>query len=88
MFVCRIFIQDERLRFGTGKRFGSQKFVFKRSYAAFVPLKTVIPKKDFDGYPGKAAKQEVRGKREQIHEDEMCTRSMSCVNVPSGRQMI
>ena len=88
MFFCHIFIQDERLRFGTGKRFGCQKFVFKRNYAVFVPLKTIIPKKDFDGYPGKAAKQEVRGKREQIHEDEMCTRSMSCVNVPSGRQMI
>ena len=88
MFVCHIFIQDERLRFGTGKRFGCQKFVFKRNYAAFVPLKTITPKKDFDGYPGKAAKEEVRGKREQIHEDEMYARSMSCVNVPSGRQMI
>ena len=48
----------------------------------------MTPKKDFDGYPGKAAKEEVRGKREQIHEDEMYARSMSCVNVPSGRQMI
>ena len=73
---------------GTGKRFGSQKFVCKRDYAAFVPLTTVVPEKDFDGNPGKAAKQEAWGKREQINEDEMYSRSMSCVYVPSGRQMI
>ena len=73
---------------GTGKRFGSQKFVCKRDYAAFVPLKTVIPEKDFDGNTEKAVRQEAQGKREQIHEDEMCARSMSCVNVLSGRQMI
>ena len=73
---------------GCGKRLGSLKFVCKRDHAAFVPLKTVIPEKDFDGYPEKAAKQEAQGKWEQIHEDEMYARSMSCVNVPSGRQMI
>ena len=73
---------------GCGKRFGSQKFVCKRDYAAFVPLKTVIPEKDFDGHREKAARQETRGKREQIHDDEMYARSMSCVNVPSGRKMI
>ena len=73
---------------GCGKILGSQKFVCKRDYAAFVPLTTVIPEKDFDGYPGKAAPQEAQGKREQIHEDETYTRSMSCVNVLSGRQMI
>ena len=71
-----------------GKRYGSLKFVCKRGYGAFVPLKNVIPEKDFDDYPGKAAKQEARGKREQIREDEMYARSMSCVNVPSGRQII
>ena len=73
---------------GCGKRFGFQKFVCKRDYAAFVPLKTVIPEKDFDGHREKAARQETRGKREQIHDDEMFARSMSCVNVPSGRKMI
>ena len=73
---------------GTGKRFRSQMFVCKRNYAAFVPLTTVIPEKDFDDNSGKAAKQEAWGKREQIHEDEMYARSMGCVNVPSGRQMI
>ena len=73
---------------GTGKISGSQKFVCKRDYAAFVPLTTVIPEKDFDGNLGKAARQEAQGKREQIHDDEMYTRSMSCVNIPSGRQMI
>ena len=73
---------------GVGKRSGLIKFVCKRDYAAFVPLKNVIPEKDYDGNPGKAAKQEAWGKKEQIHEDEMYTRSMSCVNVPSGRQMI
>ena len=73
---------------GHGKISGSQKFVCKRDHAAFVPLKNVIPEKDFDDYPGKAAKQEARGKREQIREDEMYARSMSCVNVPSGRQII
>ena len=51
-------------------------------------MKTVIPEQDFDGNPGKAAKQEAQGKWEQIHEDEMYARSMSCVNVASGRQMI
>ena len=73
---------------GNGKRSGSQKFVCKRDYAAFVPLTTIIPEKDFDGYPGKAAKQEAQGRGEQIHDDEMYTSSMSCVNIPSGRQMI
>ena len=73
---------------GTGKISGSQKFVCKRDHAAFVPLTTVIPEKDFDGNLGKAARQEAQGKREQIHDDEMYTRSMSCVNIPSGRQMI
>ena len=73
---------------GCGKRCRSLKFVCKRDYAAFVPLKNVIPEKDVDGNPGKAAKQEAQGKREQIHEDEMHTRSLSCVNVLSGRQMI
>ena len=73
---------------GAGERYGSQKFPCKRDYAAFVPFKTVIPEKDFDGNPGKAARQEALGKREQIHEDEMYTESMSCVDVPSGRQMI
>ena len=73
---------------GCGKRRHSLKFVCKRDYAAFVPLKNVIPEKDFYGNPGKAAKQEAQGKREQIHEDEMHTRSLSCVNVLSGRQMI
>ena len=73
---------------GNGKRSGSQKFVCKRDYAAFVPLTTIIPEKDFDGYPEKAAKQEAQGKWEQIHEDEMYARSMSCVNIPSGRQII
>ena len=88
MSVCYIFIQDERVGSGTGKRLGSPKFICKRDYAAFVPLKNVIPEKDFDGNPGKAAKQEAQGKQEQIHEDAMHTRSMSCVNVLSGRQMI
>ena len=73
---------------GCGKRFGSLKFVCKRDYAAFVPLKNVIPEKDLDGNAGKAAKQDAQGKQEQIHEDEIHTRSMSCVNVLSGRQMI
>ena len=73
---------------GDGRRSGSQKFVRKRDYAAFVPLKTVIPEKDFDGNPGKAARQEAQGNREQIREDEMYPRSMSCVNIPSGRQII
>ena len=73
---------------GCGERSGSIKFVCKRDYGAFVPLKNVILEKDFDGNPGKAAKQEACGKREEIHEDEMHTRSMSCVNVLSGRQMI
>ena len=73
---------------GCGKISGSQKFVCKRDHAAFVPLTTVIPEKDFDGNLGKAARQEAQGKREQIHDDEMYTRSMSCVNIPSGRQMI
>ena len=73
---------------GCGERFGSQKFVCKRDYAAFVPLKTVIPEKDIDGYPEKAARQETRGKLEQSHDDEMYARSVSCANVPSGRQMI
>ena len=72
---------------GTGKRCGSQKFVCKRGYAEFVPLKTVILEKDFDGNPGKAARQEARGKKKH-EEDEMYTRSMSCINVPSGRQII
>ena len=36
----------------------------------------------------KAARQETRGKLEQSHDDEMCARSVSCVNVPSGRRMI
>ena len=73
---------------GCGKRCGSQKFICKRGYAEFVPLKTVILEKDFDGNPGKAAGQEARGKKKQIREDEMYTRSMSCVIVPSGRQII
>ena len=73
---------------GTGKRFCCQKFVCKRNYAAFVRLKSVIPEKEFDCYPEKAARQEARGKKEQIHEDEMYARSMSCVNIPSGKQMI
>ena len=77
---------------GTGKRFGCHKFVCKRDYAAFVRLTTVIPEKDFDEsyyrYPEKPARQEAQGKWEQIYEDEMHARSMSCVNVPSGRQMI
>ena len=73
---------------GHGKRSGSQKFVCHRDHAAFVPLTTVTPEKDFDGNLGKAARQEAQGKREQIHDDEMYTRSMSCVNIPSGRQMI
>ena len=73
---------------GTGKKSGFQKSVCKRDYAASVPLTTVIPEKDFDGNPGKAARQEDQGKQEQIHDDEMYTRSMSCVNIPSGRQMI
>ena len=47
---------------GTGKRSGSQKFVCKRDHAAFVPLTTVIPEKDFDGNLGKAARQEAQGK--------------------------
>ena len=51
-------------------------------------METVIPEKDFDGYFGEAAGQEAQGKREQIHEDEMYARSMSCGNLPSGRQMI
>ena len=72
---------------GCGKRCGSQKFICKRGYAEFVPLKTVILEKDFDGNPGKAARQETRGKKKH-EEDEMYTRSMSCVNVPSGRQII
>ena len=73
---------------GCGERFGSLKFLCKRDYAAFVPLKTVIPEKDFDGHCEKAARQETLGKWEQIHDDEMYARSMSCVNVPSGRKMI
>ena len=73
---------------GSGKISGSQKFVCKRDHAAFVPLTSVIPEKYFDGNLGKAARQEAQGKWEQIHEDEMYTRSMSCVNIPSGRQMI
>ena len=73
---------------GTGKISGSQKFFCKRDYAAFVPLTTVIPEKEFDCCPKKAARQEAQGKQEQIHEDEMYTRSMSCVHVPSGRQKI
>ena len=73
---------------GYGKISGSQKFVCKRDHAAFVPLTSVIPEKYFDGNLGKAARQEAQGKWEQIHEDEMYTRSMSCVNIPSGRQMI
>ena len=73
---------------GSGKRSGSQKFVCKRDYALFVPFKTVILEKDFGGYPEKAARKKAWGKREQIHEDEMYARSMSCVNAPSGRQMI
>ena len=73
---------------GTGRRFGCQKFVCKRDYAAFVPLKSVIPENEFDCYPEKAARQEARGKKEQIHEDEMYAGSMSCVNIPSGKQMI
>ena len=73
---------------GCGKLLGSQKFVCKRDCAAFVPLTTVILEKEFDCYPEKAAKQEAQGKQEQIHEDEMYARSMSCVNVPSGRQKI
>ena len=73
---------------GCGKRLGSQKFVCKREFGEFVPLKSVIPEKHFDGNLGKAARQEARGKREQIHEDEMYARSLSCVNVPSGRQII
>ena len=77
---------------GCGKLFGSQKFICKKDYAAFVPLTTVIPEKDFDEsyyrYPEKPARQEAQGKWEQIYEDEMHARSMSCVNVPSGRQMI
>ena len=73
---------------GCGERCGSLKFICKRDYAAFVPLKDVIPEKDFHGNPGKAAKEEAQGKRKQIHEDEMYSRSMSCVYVPSGRQMI
>lgn len=40
---------------GCGKRLGSLKFVCKRDFAAFVPLETVIPEKDFDGYFGEAA---------------------------------
>ena len=74
--------------FGCGKRRGSQKFVCRIDCASFVPLETVIPEKDFDGYFGEAAGQEAQGKREQIHEDEMYARSMSCGNLPSGRQMI
>ena len=73
---------------GHGKISGSQKFVCKRYHTAIVPLTAVIPEKDFDGNLGKAARQEAQGKREQIHDDEMYTRSMSCVNIPSGRQMI
>ena len=73
---------------GCGERFGSQKFVCRRDYAAFVRLKTVIPEKDIDGYPEKAARQETRGKLEQSQDDEMYARSVSCVNVPSGRRMI
>ena len=73
---------------GCGERLGSLKFVCKRDFAAFVPLETVIPEKDFDDYFGEATGQEAQGKREQIHEDEMYARSMSCGNLPSGRQMI
>ena len=74
--------------FGCGELLGFQKFACKRDYAAFVPLTTVIPEKDFRGYRGKAARQEAQGKLEQTHEDEMYLRSMSCINVPSGRQII
>ena len=73
---------------GTGKRGDRQKFVCKRDYAAFVPEKSVIPEKEFDCYLEKAARQEAWRKKEQIHEDEMYARSMSCVNIPSGKQMI
>ena len=73
---------------GTGERGGQKKFVCKRDYAAFVPKKSVIPEKEFDCYLEKAARQEAWGKKEQIHEDEMYARSMSCVNIPSGKQMI
>ena len=47
---------------GCGERFGSQKFVCRRDYAAFVPLKTVIPEKDIDGYPEKSCKTRNSGK--------------------------
>ena len=49
---------------GCGERSGSIKFVCKRDYGAFVPLKNVILEKDFDGNPGKAAKQEAQGTRQ------------------------
>ena len=64
------------------------KSLFVREIMQHYPLKTVIPEKDFDGNPGKAGRQEAQGKCEQIHEGEMYARSMSCGNVPSGRQMI
>ena len=77
--------QDERMGSGTGKRNGYQFFVCKRDFGAFVPIEAVIPEKVFDENPEQATKQETVEKQDQIHEDELYTRSMSCVNAPSGR---
>ncbi|PFX21246.1 Ubiquitin carboxyl-terminal hydrolase CYLD [Stylophora pistillata] len=75
---------DERVGSGCGKRFGFQKFICKRDYAAFVPLKTVMPEKDFDKKPERATRQEAQGKKEQNHEGESYPKSMSHVNLPSA----
>lgn len=70
---------------GTGKKSGYQFFVCKRDFGAFVPIEAVIPEKVFDENPEQATRQETVEKQDQIHEDELYTRSMSCVDTPSGR---
>ncbi|PFX11741.1 Ubiquitin carboxyl-terminal hydrolase CYLD [Stylophora pistillata] len=74
---------DERIGAGCGKRLGHLLFICMPGHAAFVPVESVIPEKDFDENPEKPEKQEARGKWGQIHEDEMCARSMNYVK-PSG----
>ncbi|XP_022777778.1 ubiquitin carboxyl-terminal hydrolase CYLD-like [Stylophora pistillata] len=68
---------DERVGAGTGKKHGFQVFVCETDFAAFVPLETVMPEKDFDENPEQS--------KRHTPEDESYTRSMSCVNISSDR---
>ena len=63
-------------------------FKYQNTTQEYNEYVNIEKEKDFDGNPGKAGRQEAQGKWEQIHEGEMYARSMSYVNVPSGRQMI